>query len=102
MEHLIVLIVSILATYLLYKFFNWLLIDRNPTLNMDQSVHKPNFFTSENKKLTKKDLKNQDNFTLTEISKGTQIFDKTTQNDSIGNNIFIYDNKETKSAHWGV
>jgi hypothetical protein len=36
---------------------------------MDQSVNKPNFFARENKKLAEKDLKDQNKFTLTEVSK---------------------------------
>lgn len=94
MDYLIVLIIGILTGYLLYKFFDWLLIDKDPTLNMDRSSYKPNFFARENEKLIKKD---QNKFTLTEISNGTQLFDKTTRNDLINSNILIYNNKRVKS-----
>ena len=93
---LIVNSIGILAIYLSYKFFNWLLIDKNPISNKDQSLHKPYFFARENEKLAEKDLKDQNNFALTEISNSAQMFDKTTQNDSINNNILIYNNKTTK------
>ena len=72
MDYLILLIVSITIIYALYKFFNWLLIKRDPLLypiEKGQPLHKPNFFTSENKKLSQKDLKDQNKFTLTEVSK---------------------------------
>ena len=94
---IILLIIGILAIYLSYKFFNWLLIDKDPISNKDRSLHKPYFFARENEKLAEKDLKDQDNFALTEISNSTQMFDKTTQNDSISNNILIYNNERTES-----
>ena len=93
---IILLIISILTIYLSHKFFSWLLIDKNPILNKDRSLHKPYFFARENEKLAKKDLKDQNNFALTEISNSAQMFDKTTQNDSINNSILIYNNKRTK------
>ena len=70
MDFLILSIIGIIIiVYALYKVFNWLLIDKNPTLSMDQSVNKPNFFARENKKLAEKDLKDQNKFILTEVSK---------------------------------
>lgn len=100
MDYLIVLIIGTLAIYLSYKFFSWLLIENDPFLNpvkTDQPLHKPNFFTSENKKLAQKDLKDQNKFTLTEVSKMPQIVDKATQNCLINTNIVLFNNKETKS-----
>ena len=64
--------IGILIIYLSYKFFSWLLIEGDPFLNpvkKDQSHHKPNFFARENEKLAEKDLKDQNKFTLTEVSK---------------------------------
>ena len=100
MDYLILSIISIIIICILYKIFNWLLIERDPlfcSIEKDLFPYKPNFFARENEKLIEKDLKDQNNFALTEISNSTQIFDKTTQKDSISNNILVYNNKRTKS-----
>ena len=69
---LIINSIGILIIYLSYRFFSWLLIESDPFLNpvkKDQPLHQLNFFGHENKKLAEKDLKDQNKFTLTEVSK---------------------------------
>ena len=102
MEYLMILLVinsfSGLAIYGLYRFFNWLLIERNPILNpvrKDRSLYKPYFFARENGKTIEKCLMDQDDFPTTEILNGIQVFDKTIRNDSIKNGIDLFKNKKT-------
>jgi hypothetical protein len=72
MKLILLSIFSIVVICIFYKIFNWLLIKRDPIFNPtkeDRSLSKPNSFAHENKKLAQKGLKDQNKFTLTEVSK---------------------------------
>ena len=87
---LIVNSIGILIIYLSYRFFSWLLIERDPILYPainDRSTNK-------NNKLAKEDAKNQNNFALTEILNSAQISNKTTQNEPIIDDVSTYNNKK--------
>jgi hypothetical protein len=90
--------VGILIIYIAYRFFSWLLIERDPFLNpvkKDRSLYKPYFFARENGKTIEKCLMDQDDFPTTEILNGIQVFDKTIRNDSIKNEIDLFKDKKT-------
>ena len=113
MKCLIILLIinslSGITIYVLYRFFNWLLIEEDPILNPVKKDQLPYFFTNKNNKLAKEDqipyfftdencecIEDQNNFALTEISNSAQMFDKTTQNGPINDDILIYNDEKIK------
>jgi hypothetical protein len=61
MKLILLSIFSIVVICIFYKIFNWLLIKRDPIFNPTKE--------DRNKKLAQKGLKDQNKFTLTEVSK---------------------------------
>ena len=74
------------------------MIEKDPIdypVKKDRSINKPPSFINKNEKLAKKNIKNQNDFALTEIPNSTQMFDKTTQNDLIIKDVSVYNNERT-------
>lgn len=102
MNYLIALLilnsVGVIVVYILYRVFNWLLIERSPILNparVDRSLYKPYFFARENGKLIEKCPMDQLNLHTTKTLTDVQVFDKTIRNESTKNSIDLFSNEKT-------
>jgi hypothetical protein len=103
MKYLMILLIinsfSGITIYGLYRLFNWLLIERDPILNpagKDRSLYKPYFFARENGISTEKCPMDQTNSSTTKTLNDIQVFDKTTRNGLIRNNIDLFSDKNAE------